>query len=108
MQTPKFPFLMPVWTNIVGVLRPDQSDGQPAPWVVCAIRLKSDYNQDTDESSWGGFEYLLGNLSDDFYGWVSEDQLVKAEYPVPADDTSPLEEHPDLDDVRNMPATSMG
>lgn len=32
--------------------------------------------------------------------------LKQAEYP--ADDTVPLEEHPDLDDVRSMPATSVG
>lgn len=122
MPPPKFPFLMPVWSNRVGILRPDQSDGKPAPWAACGIRLTINYNQDADEASWGGFEYLLGNLSDDFYGWVSEAELVKREYPASADaelsippirarvdlaaldrikaaladDAVPLEEHPDL------------
>lgn len=107
MQSPKFPFLMPVWSNLAGILRPDEADGRPPRMVVAGVRLERLYNQDAETVSFGAYEYMLVRADDhEKYGWVSEAELVKQEYP--ADDTVPLEEHPDLDDVRNMPATSVG
>lgn len=113
MDAPKFTLLMPIRTNAVGILRPDEWDGRAPQWVVLGIRIDRVvvFGLDDNTVELCGYSYLVADRNEEpnqDYGWVSEAELVKQEYPAPADDTVPLEEHPDLDDVRNMPATTVG